>query len=250
LVLKSAGISIESASVIFPVAKGLVDFLGPRDGHEKTGGSFQGGEGKQMVVEALSDISLSLVPGDRIGVIGHNGSGKSTFLRLLSGVYPPSKGSIKVSGSISSLIDINMGMHPEATGVENIFVRAAILGMSKKETHEYLSAIVEFSDIGQFVNLPLKSLSSGMQMRLAFSVSTVLSKDILIMDEWLSVGDAEFRKKAEVRLKEVVSRSQILVVATHSQDLIELVCNKVLWLEHGRVKMFDEVSEVLPKYFG
>lgn len=214
-----------------------------------TGGLLRN-EGKQHVaVRALEDISLNLHKGDRVAIFGNNGSGKSTLLRLLSGVYYPLTGSAKVNGKVSSLIDIGLGINVESTGRENLFLRGAILGFSKKEMRELESDIIEFSELGDFIDLPVRTYSSGMQLRLAFAVSTVVRPQILLMDEWLSVGDEQFREKAENRLLEIVLASEILVLATHSRALALKTCNKAVWLDHGRIVAFDSVEVVASKYF-
>jgi lipopolysaccharide transport system ATP-binding protein len=170
-------------------------------------------------------------------------------LRLLSGVYAPTSGSAIIKGKVGSLIDISLGIDPEATGRENIFLRAALLGMSKTEVADKIEDIIEFTELGNFIDLPLRMYSSGMHMRLAFAVSTVMRPDILLMDEWISVGDEGFKLKAENRLNETVNQTKVLVMASHSKEILEKTCNKILWLEHGSVKMLGETSEVLAQYF-
>jgi lipopolysaccharide transport system ATP-binding protein len=148
------------------------------------------------------------------------------------------------------LIDISLGINPEATGRENVFVRGRLLGLTKKEIAERYEEIIDFAELGDFMEMPVRTYSSGMHLRLAFAVSTVVRPEILLMDEWLSVGDENFKHKAESRLTEMVDATKILVIASHSRELIEKVCNRVIWLEHGQVKMDGPVAEVLPAYFG
>jgi lipopolysaccharide transport system ATP-binding protein len=207
-------------------------------------------KGGHISIEALKNLDLEIVSGDRIGIVGHNGSGKSTLLRLLSGIYDPSSGEIQRSGSISSLVDISLGINPESTGRENIFLRGKLMGLSRKEIDEKIDEIIEFSELGDYINLPVRIYSSGMLLRLAFAVSTSITADILIMDEWLSVGDGSFAERASKRLKELVDNSEILVVASHTRSLIEETCNKVVWLEHGVIKKVGTVEEIVPQYFG
>ena len=182
--------------------------------------------------------------------MGHNGSGKSTLLRLLTGIYEPSSGSIERSGSIASLVDISLGINGENTGRENIFLRGKLMGLSKKEIDDKIDEIIEFSELGDYINLPVRIYSSGMLLRLAFSVSTSITADILIMDEWLSVGDGAFAERASNRLRDLVDSSEILVIASHTKDLIEKTCNKVVWLEHGVIKKVGPVEQIVPQYFG
>jgi lipopolysaccharide transport system ATP-binding protein len=207
-------------------------------------------KGGHLSIEALKDLDLKIVSGDRLGIVGHNGSGKSTLLRLLSGIYDPSEGAIQRSGSISSLVDISLGINGENTGRENIFLRGKLMGLSKKEIDDKIEEIIDFSELGDYINLPVRIYSSGMLLRLAFSVSTSITADILIMDEWLSVGDGAFADRATKRLKNLVDESEILVLASHTRDLVEKTCNRLVWLEHGRIKEVGTVSEIAPKYFG
>ena len=204
----------------------------------------------KVVVRALSDVSLELQDGDRLGLVGHNGAGKSTLLRVLSGVFVPTSGTALIEGSVGSLIDVSLGVNPEASGKENIFLRGALLGLSKAEVRAKFDEIVDFSELGEFIEMPMRTYSSGMQLRLAFAVSTIVRPEILIMDEWLSVGDEGFKAKASERLTTVVDAAKILVLASHARELLEKVTNKVLWLEHGEVKMFGPSREVLNAYFG
>ena len=214
-----------------------------------TGGQLdRSGQGR-FTVRALSDLTVRLDVGDRVGLIGHNGSGKSTLLKLLGGIYHPTSGSISREGLVGSLLDISLGMSPDATGRENIYLRGALQGMSRAEVTRLIPGIIDFSELGDFIELPMRTYSSGMLLRLAFSVSTVLSPDILLMDEWLAVGDESFQAKAEERIHEVVSRTSILVIASHSAALISGQCNRVLYLDHGRLVADGPPNEVLPMYF-
>jgi lipopolysaccharide transport system ATP-binding protein len=202
------------------------------------------------MVRALSGVTFEFNEGERVGLVGHNGAGKSTMLRALSGVYAPSKGTVEISGNVGSLIDISLGINLEASGRENIFIRGALLGLTKSEVQNKFAEIVEFSELGDFIEMPVRTYSSGMHLRLAFAVSTIVRPEILLMDEWLSVGDENFKHKAEARLEELVSSTKILVIASHSRELITSTCNRVIWLEHGQVKMDGPTNEVAPIYFG
>lgn len=205
---------------------------------------------QEINVRALDGITFTLEDGDRLGLIGHNGAGKSTLLRLLGKVYIPCSGTAKIEGSIGSLIAISLGIDPEATGRENIYIRGSLLGLEKKEIEGKIDQIIALCDLGNFIDLPIRTYSTGMQMRLAFAVSTMIRPDILIMDEWLSVGDESFKNKAESRMKDLVNNAQILIIASHSKDLIKNICNRVIWLEHGKIKMDGNPEEVLKYYFG
>ncbi len=188
---------------------------------------------KVTEIEALKNINLDIKQGDRVALIGHNGSGKTTLLRVLSGVYVPTSGKIEIQGRITSLLDSMLGMDGEASGLENITLRGLFLGLKPKETAKLVDEIVEFSELGDFINMPVRTYSSGMVLRLAFSISTVTNPEILLMDEWMSTGDEQFKTKAEKRLNEFVDRAGILVMATHDHELAKRVCNKHIHLEHG-----------------
>lgn len=236
-----AKILISNASVEFPIysAKGraLKHFVL----NAATGGKLLSDPRGRVVVKALNSINLNLQDGDRLALLGHNGSGKTTLLRMIAGVYKPSSGLIETQGTIGSLIDIFLGTEPEATGLENIYIRAAMLGLSKIETDAIVDDIVDFSGLADFIKMPVRTYSSGMSFRLAFAVSTVCRPDIMIMDEWLATGDAGFQQKVEARLHEVIKASKILVFATHSRELADRICNRIITLEHGNV-MSEEIS--------
>jgi len=232
--LSMTSISLKNVSVSFPIYGAGSVSLKKTLAASVTGGRF-GKETGVNVVEALSSINLELKSGDRLGLLGHNGAGKSTLLRALAGVYEPSAGEFVRQGTVASLIDPSLGIESDATGIENIMLRGLVMGMSKKQVDELTPGICEFSGLGEYVNMPVRTYSTGMMMRLAFSISTSIEADILLMDEWLSVGDAEFTEKAEKRMRDVVSKSGILVLASHSMDLIQKECNKLIRLEHGRI---------------
>ncbi|ASV84508.1 ABC transporter family protein [Ochrobactrum quorumnocens] len=203
-----------------------------------------------MIVRGLDDVSMTFRDGDRVGLIGHNGSGKTTLLRVLSGIYTPTHGSSVINGNCVSLININLGIDPDATGRENIRLRSAMMGMSPNEIAEKFDQIADFSGLGEFLDVPFRTYSSGMQLRLAFATSTAVRPEILIMDEWLSTGDQDFKERANGRMRELVDSTRILILASHSKELMEKNCNRVIWLEHGRVKMDGIPGDVLPAYFG
>lgn len=214
-----------------------------------SGGKASSVGGGQRVIRVINDVTLDIAAGDRIGLVGSNGAGKSSLLRVLSGAYPPTSGSIYASGVVTSLIDISLGIDPEATGVENIALRAGLLGWDKGQLSGAISQIIDFSGLGDFIDLPVRTYSSGMLLRLAFSVATHFKPDVLLMDEWLSVGDETFKKKAESRLMQIIESSEVLVLASHSHELITKVCNRVIWLESGRVILDDRPEVVCEKYF-
>ena len=214
-----------------------------------TGGSLHQSDQGPVVVRALQNINLEFKHGDRVGLLGHNGAGKSTLLRVLSGVYKPTSGQVTINGQVASLIDVSLGIDSEATGRENIFIRAALLGLRKKQINEQLEEIIEFSELGDFIDMPVRTYSSGMHLRLAFSVSTVIRPEILIMDEWLSVGDENFKHKAESRMQKLLESTSILIIASHSKELLLKTCNRIILLDHGLVKTDSDPLAVCNEYF-
>lgn len=244
-----AHIIFEHVNVDFPIYNAKNRSLKNTVMQAATGGKVSfGAEG--TVIRSLEDVSFEIHEGERVGVVGHNGAGKSTLLRALSNVYAPTAGRAEIVGEIGSLVDIGLGIDGEATGRENIFIRGALLGLKKKEIEDRFDEIIEFSELGEFINMPVRTYSSGMHLRLAFAVATIIRPEILLMDEWLSVGDAAFNEKAEKRLNDLVRSSRILVIASHSKELIEKTCNRVMWFEHGRLKMDSETKEVCNSYWG
>ena len=215
-----------------------------------TGGRIGLTEAGKVTIRCLDNVNLNISANERIGLVGHNGAGKTTLLRVLGKVYEPTSGKATIHGKVGSLIDISLGIDSEASGIENIYLRAALLGIPKQKVKEQLDNIVEFTQLGDFIRMPVRTYSSGMHLRLAFAVSTMIEPDILLMDEWLSVGDAEFQNKAEERLNHLIERSNILVIASHSRQLIERCCTRVIWMEHGKVKLDGPPKEVCKMYFG
>jgi len=228
-------IFFNSVYVDFPIYNTTARSLKNQLMQAATGGLMGSNERGLVVVRALQDISLEVREGDRIGILGHNGAGKSTLLRVISGVYEPTGGSSAVKGSVSSLIDLNLGMDSEATGIENIYVRGALLGFSRRWLSSKIDDIVSFAGLGDFIRMPLRTYSTGMQMRLAFSIATLQPPEILVMDEWLSVGDPDFARKAEDRLLEFIKKTSILVLASNSLEPVKKICNRAITLEHGCV---------------
>jgi lipopolysaccharide transport system ATP-binding protein len=245
-----AYIEFKNVCVDFPIYNANGRSLKKRLMQVATGGQLGADDQGRVIVRALDGLSFSLKDGDRVGLLGHNGAGKSTLLRLLSGVYSPSSGTAYIKGEVGSLIDISLGIDPEATGRENIYLRGGLLGMTKSKITEKLDEIIDFSELGDFVDMPLRTYSTGMHLRLAFAVSTIVSSEILLMDEWLSVGDEGFKHKAESRMTELVRATNILVIASHSLDLIMQTCNRVIWLEHGKIVMDSDPETVANAYFG
>jgi ABC-type polysaccharide/polyol phosphate transport system ATPase subunit len=194
------------------------------------------------------NISLDLADGDRLGLVGANGAGKTTFLRVISGVYPPLAGEAVIEGRVSSFTDIALGMDLEATGWDNIIFRCVFLGLTFAEARALAPSIAEFCELGAYLDLPARTYSSGMFLRLAFAISTAVQPDIIVMDEMIAAGDESFLQKAQKRIGDLLDRARILVLASHSQRIIRNFCNKVLWLEHGKVRMLGLTDDVLLAY--
>lgn len=231
----NAHISVRNISVEFPIYENSHRSLKKKVLNLTTGGRIGNDAGKHPVVRALDSLSFEFGHGERVGLTGHNGSGKTTLLRVLSGVYAPVNGALDVNGRIASLLDVSMGLDPDATGFENIYLRGIMEGLKPARIRSKVDEIADFTDLGEYLNLPVRTYSSGMMLRLAFAISTSVEADILIMDEWLSVGDASFSAKATTRLDSLISNAAILVIASHSPDLIRRICTRRIHLEHGRV---------------
>jgi ABC-type polysaccharide/polyol phosphate transport system ATPase subunit len=213
-----------------------------------TGGAIRSSARRHVMVSALESVSFSLRDGDRLGIMGHNGAGKTTLLRALAGIYEPTHGSVTCRGHVAPLFDISLGMDPDATGLENIRIRGMFLGMSRAEIDAQSDEIVAFSELGPYIHMPIRTYSTGMRVRLAFAITTAVRPDILLFDEMIGAGDARFIERAEVRLREFLNRAQIMVLASHSSEIIRKLCNKALLLHHGKAVGFDSVDEILKAY--
>jgi len=214
------------------------------------GRSSAGDDADAKTVAALRNITVDIKHGDRIALIGKNGSGKTTLLRVLAGVYEPVSGTVTRNGEVSALFDLTLGMNPEATGYENIHTRALYLGLSPQKIEEREADIVAFSELGESLARPIRTYSTGMLLRLAFAISTCVQPEVLLLDEWIGVGDALFLAKAEERLNQLVDRSSVLVLASHSPDLLRRFCTKGILLNEGRLMHFGPIDDVLADYTG
>jgi lipopolysaccharide transport system ATP-binding protein len=204
---------------------------------------------KAVFVEAIRGLNIRIAAGERVALIGHNGSGKSTLLRALAGIYPLASGEMKVVGRIGTLLDIGLGFETESTGRENIYFRGMTLGYSRKQLRAAEQEIVDFADLGEFIDLPMRTYSTGMYVRLGFAVSTQFSPDILLVDEVFGAGDASFSKRAVDRMLNIVDNAGIFVLATHEMSLVERVCQRVLWLDRGLIVRDGPPNIVLPEYY-
>ena len=197
---------------------------------------------------ALREIDLKVCEGDVLGIVGFNGAGKSTLLKVISGILKPTTGEVKINGNISPLIELGAGFDMDLTARENVFLNGYILGYSKKLLKEKYNEIVEFSELKDFMDIPLKNFSSGMVARLGFAIATIINPKILIVDEILSVGDFKFQQKSEKKIKNMMGEGTTVIFVSHSIDQVEEICNKVLWLEKGKIKKIGKTKEICEEY--
>jgi ABC-type polysaccharide/polyol phosphate transport system ATPase subunit len=244
-----ASVVLDNVSVDFPIYdanRTLRTALFKR----ATGGLIrrEGKNQERVIVKALSDVSMTLCEGDRLGLIGHNGSGKSTLLKVIAGIYEPIEGQVLVEGRITPLFDLMPGLDLEDSGYENIITSGLLLGLSRDEIEGRIPDVEEFSELGQYLALPVRTYSTGMMMRLGFSLVTALDPGVLLMDEGIGAGDARFAERAERRLNKLVGRSRIVVLASHSPAMIKAICNKAALLQAGRLLALGPVEEVFEQY--
>lgn len=244
-----ASIILKSVSVDFPIYGVGTRSLKKRLLRFSTGGKINNSAEHQIVtVKALDKISLEIEHGDRVGLIGHNGSGKSTLLRTIAKIYEPTSGTCHIEGKISALLDVMLGMDPESTGYENIVLRGILNGLTRREIEEKKQDIANFTDLGGYLSLPVRTYSTGMQLRLAFAIATAILPEVLVLDEVVGTGDAAFKAKAQMRFDDMVKASHIVVLATHDLKMLEQFCNKILWLDAGKIKYFGAIDKGLESY--
>lgn len=230
-----ANISISDLSVEFAIFGSSARSLKNAIVAQATGGKVMAGARDVITVRAIEQLNLEVKDGDRIGLVGHNGSGKTTLLRVLAGIYKPVAGRIRIDGKVGTLLDPSAGMDGEATGLENIFLRGYVLGLNKREIESHIDDIADFTDLGDFLQLPMRTYSAGMSARLAFGISTAMHHDILLIDEGIGAGDAAFQEKAHKRIEGLFNKTSIVLLASHSDDLIRRFCNRRVQMEHGRL---------------
>jgi ABC-type polysaccharide/polyol phosphate transport system ATPase subunit len=199
-------------------------------------------------VNALNGVSMQIKDGDRVGIVGHNGSGKTTLLRLLSGVFSPTQGSITIQGNVQSLTDFTLGMDPDVSGIKNILFRLVFMGYTFKGARAAVDEIIEFSGLGEFIHLPVRTYSTGMFLRLAFAISTHVPPDILILDEIIGAGDEAFREKMMGRLNDLFQKSRIVVLSSHDLEAIKKYCNVAVMMKHGKIVSMGDPQEVIDYY--
>jgi ABC-type polysaccharide/polyol phosphate transport system ATPase subunit len=238
-----ASIDLEHVGLTFRVNQGGITFKEFVVRH-----LFRRPKKSAMKVRALRDINLSLKEGERLAILGHNGAGKSTLLKVLAGIYPPTKGTRRVIGEISSLFDIALGFEMEATGWENIAYRGYLQGETPATIASKVQPIAAFSELGDFLNMPVRYYSAGMMVRLAFSIATAIEPEILLVDEILSVGDLAFQQKAHQRMREMMDKARLIVMVSHDLNSLAKFCDRGLWMDHGQVRETGPISHVIAAY--
>jgi ABC-type polysaccharide/polyol phosphate transport system ATPase subunit len=243
-------LSLHKVDVSFPIYHGGSRSLKKRLLFRGSGGHMATDVNHRIVVQALRDISLHLVAGDRVALVGSNGAGKTTLLRVMAGIYEPVNGVVRSSGRISPMFDIGLGIDSEISGFDNIRLRGMILGLSSAEIEQRLADIVEFTELGDYLDVPVRTYSAGMMTRLTFAVATCFAPEILLMDEWILAGDASFLNKARHRVEAFVERASIMVLASHSIDTCRKFCNQGIWMDQGKIKAAGPIEAVLDAYSG
>lgn len=245
-----ARIDLQEVSIEFPIYNVSARSLKKKFLRTATGGAIVQDANQHIVIKALKNLSLTLRHGDRLGLIGGNGAGKSTLLRLLAGIYEPTAGNMRIEGHVSPMLSLLHGIETEFTGYENILQRGTLLGLTRSEIRSKIKEISEFSGLGDYLAMPMRTYSAGMMVRLSFAISVSIRPEILLLDEIFNAGDADFVEKAQNKMVELLNQSSIVVMATHLDELIMEFCNKVLWLEGGQIKHFGDPNEVLKLYHG
>ena len=243
-----AALDLSQVSISFPIYHGTSRSLKKSLMYRTSGGRIARDASQRIVVEALHEVSVSLGESDRLALIGANGAGKTTLLRVMAGVYEPTSGLVTVNGRISSMFDIGIGIDPELNGYDNIRLRGLLLQLSPAEIEKKLEAIADFTELGDYLDMPVRTYSSGMMMRLTFAVSTCFVPEIVLMDEWIVTADQHFMSKAQKRIEEFINKSSIFVLATHNLDQLQQWCTKALWLQNGRTRAFGPVGEIIEAY--
>jgi len=241
-------LSLDNVSVSFPIYHGGSRSLKKSLLFRGSGGQLASDASHRITVEALRNVSMEFRTGDRVALIGNNGAGKTTLLRVMAGIYEPVTGVVKSRGRISPMFDISLGIDGDISGYDNIRLRGLILGLPAREIEERMADIAEFTELGDYLDIPVRTYSSGMMTRLTFAVATCFSPEILLMDEWILAGDAGFLAKAQHRVEAFVEQAGILVLASHSTEICRRWCNKGVWMERGEVKMAADISAVLDSY--
>jgi ABC-type polysaccharide/polyol phosphate transport system ATPase subunit len=241
-------LTLENVSVSFPLYHGGSRSLKNRLLFRGSGGRLARDESQRITVEALRNVSLKFQARDRVALVGANGAGKTTLLRVMAGIYEPREGKVTSCGTISPIFDIGLGIDPEISGYDNIRLRGLLLGQSAGEIEERMEDIVEFTELGDYLEIPVRTYSSGMMTRLTFAVATCFAPEILLMDEWIMAGDAAFLAKAQRRVEAFFDKTSIMVLASHNNEICRRWCNKAVWIDRGEVRAQGEVEIILDAY--
>ncbi len=241
-------LELHNVNVSFPIYHGGSRSLKKILLFKSSAGRLARDGNQRIMIEALRNISLSFEIGDRVALIGHNGAGKTTLLRVMAGIYEPTTGEAIIRGRVSPMFDIGLGIDTELSGYENIRLRALLLGLSESEIKSRAADIADFTELGDYLEMPVRTYSSGMMLRLTFAVATCFQPEILLMDEWIVAGDESFLAKAEKRLAAFVNQASILVLASHSVETCLSWCNKGVWLHQGEIREFGEIRAVMDQY--
>ncbi len=241
-------VSLDRVSVSFPVYQIELRSLKKQLLFQGSAGKIRRGGSRKVVIEALRDVSFSLKAGDRLALIGANGAGKTTTLRTIAGIFEPIHGKVVARGRISPMFDINLGIDADLSGFDNIRIRALLLGLSPNAIERHLPEIVKFTELGEYLDMPVRTYSAGMILRLSFAVATCFKPEILLMDEWILAGDAHFMGKAEARVQGFVERASVMVLASHNLDLCSRWCTTGIWFDQGRIRDQGPIDEVIKQY--
>lgn len=243
-----ASISLQNVSLEFPIFSARATSLRHQILRLGTGGLIGANTSGHRVVSALTDISLSITDGARIGLIGHNGSGKSTLMRLISGIYHPTRGTSSIEGRVSTIFELGVGADPDLSGMENIYRIGAMMGMSQEHIRDLVPQVTEFTELGDFIDLPVRTYSAGMSMRLYFAMALFSDPEVLLIDEVFGAGDAAFQSRAEARLEKQIFDSHIFMFASHSPDLVKRFCDRCILMSHGKMVFFGDTADALIEY--
>jgi len=243
-----ASILLNQVSVSFPIYDAKSRSIKKRVLAAAGRGRIGTSEDNHVVIRALNGVSVKIEHGERVGLIGRNGAGKTTLLRVMAGIYEPPSGTVEIEGRVAPLFDIGMGMDSESSGYENILLRGLFLGLRKAEIRAKVDEIADFTELGEFLDMPLRTYSAGMFARLAFAISTSIDPEILLLDEGIGAGDEAFLEKAKQRLDAMINRARILVLASHSDELVRKLCNRAMLMENGQVVASGSTDEMLQRY--
>jgi ABC-type polysaccharide/polyol phosphate transport system ATPase subunit len=246
--LTKTELTLENVSVSFPIYHGGSRSLKKSLLFHGSGGHLASDASHRIVVEALRNVTTQIQAGDRVALVGSNGAGKTTLLRVMAGIYEPATGTVKSRGRISPMFDIGLGIDNDISGYENIRMRGLILGMTPQEIEGQMQDIIDFTELGNYLDIPVRTYSSGMMTRLTFAVATCFAPEILLMDEWIMAGDASFISKARHRIETFVAKASILVLASHSLETCRQFCNKAIWMDQGIIKAAGPIDQILDQY--